>query len=79
MNKILEGRIKGANSQGYGFIETKERIDFFFHHTQFLGDWKQLLKRYVSGELIIVQFENDDAAPSGPRALKVQYKDSLGA
>ena len=74
----MEGRIKHANSQGYGFISTEMRVDFYFHHTQYKGDWKKLLQKHVSGEMLIVEFENDPNAPSGPRALNVILKGSVG-
>lgn len=73
--KLLQGKVKNVNSQGYGFIETERQIDFFFHHSQFQGSWKQLLKRYVSDEPIQVEFENDNAAPDGPRAVNVRVKE----
>lgn len=68
----MTGRIKNVNSQGYGFIETKDKIDFFFHFTEYQGDWKQLLKMYVSQEKLPVEFDNDPDAPQGPRALRVK-------
>lgn len=73
----MEGRIKNVVSAGYGFIETRKHIDFFFHHSQFKGNWKDLLKKFVCGEVIVVEFENDPAAPEGPRALNVNIKDHL--
>jgi len=73
----MEGRIKAVNSHGYGFIETDKNIDFFFHHSQYQGDWKILLKRFISDEQLIVSFENDADAPSGPRALNVHIIDAL--
>lgn len=73
----MEGRIKHVNSQGYGFISTEMRIDFYFHHTQYHGDWKQLLQKQVSGKMVVVEFDNDSEAPQGPRALNVRIKESL--
>ena len=66
------GKIKTCNSKGFGFIETDKNIDFYFHHTEFKGDWKILLKRYVSDETITVEFDNDPMGPSGPRAKNVR-------
>lgn len=74
-----EGRVKCCNSRGYGFIETDQKIDFYFHSTQFKGDWKDLLKRFVCNEIIIVEFDNDKNAPEGPRALNVSIKDAINA
>ena len=75
----LEGKIKAVNSKGYGFIETKLGIDYFFHHTSFLngeekGDWKGLLALFVSGNPVEVTFDNDPMPPQGPRALNVRLK-----
>lgn len=68
----MTGKIKNVNSAGYGFIETPDKIDFFFHFTEYQGDWKQLLKMKVSNEKMLVEFENDPEAPQGPRALRVK-------
>lgn len=68
----MDGKVKKVNSSGYGFIETAKDIDFFFHHSSYQGDWKLLLKRYVSDEIILVEFDNDPEAPSGPRAINVR-------
>jgi cold shock CspA family protein len=73
----MEGRVKNVVSAGYGFIDTKKHIDFFFHHTEFKGDWKNLLKKFVCGDIIIVEFDNDPDARQGPKALNVRIKDSL--
>ena len=73
----MQGRVKHCNSKGYGFIETDQMIDFYFHHTEYKGDWKVLLRKYVAEEVINVEFENDTNAPSGPRALNVRIKDIL--
>lgn len=75
----MEGRIRVVNSAGYGFIETPKKIDFFFHHTSYRGDWKALLSRFVKDEILIVDFEIDMTAVDGPRALNVTVKDSIGA
>lgn len=70
----MEGTIKTANSRGFGFIATKQGIDFFFHHSEYKGSWKGLLKSVVSGEEVAVSFDNDPAAPDGPRALSILPK-----
>lgn len=73
----MEGRIKRVLSKGYGFIETDAGIDFYFHHTAYKGNYKDLLKRFVSDEIIIVSFDNDPTGPDGPRAVNVEIKQSL--
>lgn len=69
-----EGKIKMIASRGFGFIETKEKIDFFFHHSAFNGDWKELVAQYVNNKNsgIPVTFDNDETAKSGPRAINVR-------
>jgi hypothetical protein len=73
----MEGRIKTANSRGFGFIESTENIDFYFHHTEFktrdgkAANWKEMLVRYVRKDIICVEFENDPTAKEAPRALNV--------
>lgn len=68
------GTLKNANSRGFGFISTKAGIDFFFHHSAYTGDWKDLLRRHVSEETIELEFENDPTGSDGPRAIKVRPK-----
>lgn len=71
----MEGRVKSANSRGFGFIETLEQIDFFLHYTQFQGDWKELLTHCVSGRMVIVEFDNNPDSTRGPQALNVKIKE----
>ena len=66
----MEGKVKLANSQGFGFIETDMGIDFFFHHTKFQGNWKELLGCMVKGKVVNVTFDVDDTAVE-PRAINV--------
>lgn len=73
----MTGRITKVVSKGFGFIESDKEIDFFFHHSEYKGDFKVLLRKYVSEEILIVEFDNDPGAPQGPRALNVKLKDSL--
>lgn len=68
----MTGKIKYCNSYGYGFIDTPNKIDFWFHHTAYNGDWKDLLRRYVGGEKIEVEFDNDTTATRGPRAINIR-------
>jgi ''Cold-shock'' DNA-binding domain. len=70
----MQGRIKNVNSRGFGFIETEQQIDFFFHFSQFKGNWKTLLQKHVSGKIIVVKFDNDDNSDDGPRALNVEIE-----
>lgn len=76
---ILEGQVKHCNSKGFGFIGTKQQIDFYFHHTAFQDNWKELLRKFVSGEIVIVEFENDPTGTEGPKAKNVKIKDSIAA
>jgi len=73
----MDGKIKTINSKGYGFIETSKHIDYFFHHSAFLGEWKALLSLFVKEEPIYVEFENDLTAKDGPRAINVKVKESI--
>ena len=70
----MEGKIKMIASRGFGFIETKDKIDFFFHHSAFDGDWKKLVAQYVNNKNsgISVEFDTDETATSGPRAINVR-------
>lgn len=74
----MKGRIKVVNSQGYGFITDIRKIDYFFHVTQFKGNWKSLLARYVSDVVtpIDVEFDVDITAEKAPRAINVSLIDN---
>jgi len=75
---MANGKIKKVVSQGYGFISTSQGIDFFFHHTAFQGDWKNLLTRFVviGTDRLGVEFDVDTQAPSGPRAINVRLNEA---
>lgn len=75
---MLEGRIKKMTSRGFGFIETAEEIDFFMHYQDYNGDWKSLLSKYVTGEIITVSFEVDTDGTKGPKAKNIKLISSLG-
>lgn len=74
MDAKLEGKITHVNSNGFGFIRTKNNIDFFLHHSNFKGDWKKLILKFVNNEEIIVLFDSDPAATDGPRAINAEVK-----
>lgn len=74
----MKGKVKKVNSRGFGFIETELEIDFFFHYTQFHGDWKQLLQKYVNGEVIQVEFDNNPDSTDGPQAVNVRLVNGNG-
>lgn len=69
---MLQGKIKIVNSRGFGFIETPGGIDYFFHYSQFRGDWRKLVMSWVKNNLIPVTFENDETATDGLRAINVK-------
>jgi cold shock CspA family protein len=64
------GTVKKLTSNGFGFIES-EKIDFFFHHTDYRGDWKVLLAKYVRKEALQVKFDIDMECQTGPKAINV--------
>lgn len=70
----LRGVIKVVNSRGFGFI-TCEEIDYFVHYTDYRGDWKLLVQRYVSdrniGRKVEVEFDFDESSKQGPKAINV--------
>lgn len=66
------GRVTYCNSRGFGFVQDERLIDFYFHHTQFDGNWKHLLVKFVAGTPITVEFDNDDTAKESPRAKNVR-------
>lgn len=67
----MNGKIKTVKSKGFGFIETNLGIDFFFHSSEFQGDFKELLRNVALGMKPEVTFEQDEKSDQGPRALKV--------
>lgn len=73
----MQGRIKKMTSRGFGFIDTAEEIDFFFHYKDYDGDWKMLLTKYAIGTIITVSFEVDTESDKGPKARDVKVISSL--
>lgn len=67
----MTGKVKSVKSRGFGFIETPLGIDFFFHSTEYKGDFKQLLNQVAMGIRPEVTFEQDMKSNQGPRALGV--------
>lgn len=67
------GRVKSIKNSGYGFIIDDTGEEFFFHHSQFKGDWEELRK---------ISPPNTEVGPTvlfraiehkrGPRAEKVE-------
>lgn len=72
----MTGKVKVVNSRGFGFIETADGIDYFFHHSVFSGDWKKLVNDFLNatdkGVRIEVSFVRDLAATEGPKAIDVR-------
>lgn len=67
------GKVKSVTSRGFGFIETDNGIDWFFHHSQLIDyDWKKLVAMFVLDKPITVSFDKDGSAVDGPRALQVR-------
>ena len=71
------GRIKKMTSRGFGFIETDEEIDFFFHYKDYKGDWKELLSKYVTAHILTVSFEVDAESQKGPKAQEIRLISAL--
>lgn len=69
------GCIKTVKSSGFGFIETVSGIDFYFHFSDYKGDWKELLALYVCTSIetkIEVKFDVDTEHKKAPKAIKVE-------
>lgn len=69
------GQIKSVRSNGFGWIKTQIGIDFFFHQSAFLGDYKTLLRDYALNKKPKVIFDQDEGSDRGPRALNVRIVD----
>lgn len=65
----MTGRIKAVTSRGFGWIETKDGIDFFLLYKDFTGDWKKLVLDFLNKKQILVEFESDTNATRGPKAI----------
>ena len=58
-------------AKGFGFIRSPEnRKDYFFHRSDLIGDWDDMVVRHESGIKIYVEFTPNDL-PKGPRAAGV--------
>jgi cold shock CspA family protein len=65
------GEIKMVTDKGYGFIKGEKGKEYFFHRSDFDGDWEQLR---AETEKIFVEFIVE-TSNKGPRAAKVQRRD----
>lgn len=67
------GRIKIIKGSGYGFITTPDETDYFFHQSQYKGDWEELkmLSPPNTTQGPEVQFKIIEHK-RGPRAMKVE-------
>lgn len=63
-----EGKIKNISEKGFGFIETTEGGDLFFHSSEFDGQFDELKRGQP------VKF-NIGEGRQGPRAENVQLAD----
>lgn len=68
------GCIKTVKSSGFGFIETADGVDFYFHFSDYKGDWKELLAKWVmrNDTKIEVKFDVDIEHKKAPKAIKVE-------
>jgi cold shock CspA family protein len=73
----MEGRVKTVNSKGFGFIETAKDIDFFFHHSDYNGKWKELLGHNIAEREVYVIFDVDKESRE-PRAINVKLLEVKG-
>lgn len=73
INGVVKGKVKTVNSRGFGFIASlNNEIDFFFHYSNFNGNWKELVMQHITAKSpIFVEFEVDKTAKE-PKALNVR-------
>ena len=66
------GTLKFCNSRDFGFVYS-QGIDYFFHRSDFKGNYQVLLDRFKdTKELIQLEFEISDSTQRGPRAKNVK-------
>ncbi len=71
----MTGTVKTVKSSRFGFIETEGGIDFYFHFTNYKGEWKALLAKFVqktADTKIEVKFDVDTEHKTAPKAINVE-------
>jgi cold shock CspA family protein len=74
MNGLIR-RVIG--DKGFGFLSNPlTNKEYFFHKTEFIGHWNDLVEDYNKDVLIKVTFEETNPQPQrGPRAYNVMRTD----
>ncbi|HET9253875.1 MAG TPA: cold shock domain-containing protein [Pseudonocardiaceae bacterium] len=61
----MTGHIKSIHAKGFGFIRGQDHVEYFFHASEFTGDWRELTPEMP------VTFEVSESR-KGPRATNVR-------
>jgi cold shock CspA family protein len=66
----MKGNVSRISAGGYGFIQGEDQTDYFFHKTDYMGDFGMLSEDVMTGRKVTVEFSS---VPShkGPRASNV--------
>lgn len=70
------GKVKTMNSKGFGFITSSDGVDWFFHHSDYVGNWRELMQKYMLAKedkkSLELEFDFDRSSGKGPRAINVK-------
>lgn len=68
--------VRMVSNKGFAFIKGKENgIDYFFHHDDFNGHWKDLVQDFEYADGVIQLEFTPNESPKGPRASDVKRLD----
>lgn len=66
--------IKMLGDKGFGFISSEGK-EYFLHRSEFRGHWDDLVEDFRLNKTIVLEFDEDNSNPKGPRAARVVRTD----
>ncbi len=68
----MQGKIRNLVEKKYfGFIQDEKGVEYFFHKTDYVGIWQDLVNDFQSGREIKVEFISTRSM-KGPRASDIR-------
>jgi len=70
----MTGVIKSIQEhKHFGFIKAADGTEYFFHSSEYAGDWDSLVAFFISSEKDKIEVKFDvTPSPKGPRAANVR-------
>ena len=68
----MVGTVKTLSNKYYGFIRATDGKEYFFHKSDYMGNWDELMEDYKIPRTIIEMEFDIVSSPKGPRAANVR-------